>query len=396
MKPILVLLAAVVIQACLGGVYGWSTFVPALKSEHEFTTGQTQIIFGLTIAAFALTMVWAGRLAARWGPRVVGFTGGVLFWIGYRLAALSGGSFPVVLTGIGLVAGASIGFGYVVALTTAVQWYPQRKGLVTGIAVTGFGGGAIILSSVVTRLFREGWLVLDIFRMMGWVGGVAVALASMFLFRPPRANQTAGADAVPYTLRGDRFFISLIVGMFCGTFSGLLVVGNLKPIGMDGGLSAEAAALAISFLAAGNALGRLVWGWIADRMGYKSIPFSLIFFAGGLGLLLVGRVSSWGFSAVALLVGIGFGACFVLYAAQVAARYGAAAVAKIYPLVFLAYGLAGTTGPSVGGFLFDYTASYVIPILVAIAVLCGGAWYTWKVEISQRAAPHFTPERQAP
>lgn len=385
MKRALVLPAAVVIQACLGGVYGWSSFVPALKSAHGFTTGQTQIIFGLTIAAFAFTMIWAGRLATRWGPRVVGMVGGVLFWLGYMVAAQSGGAFFRVLAGIGLVAGASIGFGYVVALTTAVQWYPERKGLVTGVAVTGFGGGAIILSSIATRLFSHGWKVLDIFRMIGWVGGPAVAIASMFLFRPPQTNKAAGGDSASYTLRGDRFFISLVVGMFCGTFAGLLVVGNLKPIGIDGGLSAQAAALAISFFAVGNALGRLMWGWIVDRMGYKTIPLSLLVFAAALGLLLIGRASSWGFSAVSLLVGLGFGACFVLYAAQVAARYGAAAVAKVYPLVFLAYGVAGTTGPSVGGFLFDHTASYVIPILVAIAVLCVGAWYTWRVELSQRS-----------
>ena len=377
MKRAFVLPAAVLIQMCLGGVYAWSAFVPALKGELGFTTAQTQLVFGLTIASFTIAMVFAGRLLIRWGPRWVGLLGGLLFAAGYTVAARASGGYPALLCGVGLVAGASIGFGYVAALTTGVQWFPRHKGLVTGVAVAGFGAGAILLSSAVSSFLRDGGSVLNVFRAIGWAGGAVVCAASLLLFRPPRTEAGASSGASPRSLRSDPFFRSLVVGMFCGTFAGLLVVGNLKPIGLDGGLPAHVAIVAISFFAVGNTLGRIVWGWIADRIGYRAIPLSLLLLGVALGLLLVARGSGWGFSAAALLAGLGFGACFVLYAAQVATHFGAAAVASIYPLVFLAYGLAGTTGPWVGGHLFDLTSSYAPPIFVAIGVLGIGAWYTW-------------------
>jgi len=377
MKRMFILPAAVLIQTCLGGVYAWSAFVPVLRSEYGFSTAQTQIVFGLTIASFTIAMVLAGCLLARWGARRVGLLGGLLFTAGYLLAAQANGWFPALLGGIGLVAGASIGFGYVAALTTAVQWFPRHKGLVSGVSVAGFGAGAILLSSVVSRFLRDGWSVLNMFRAIGWVYGAIICAAALCLFRPVTTSASVPAVPAQKKLLGDPFFKSLFVGMFCGTFAGLLVVGNLKPIGMDGGLSASEAMLAISFLAIGNTVGRIGWGWIADRLGYRAIPLSLILLGVALGILLGARVSAWSFFVAALLVGLGFGACFVLYAAQVAAHFGTAAVAKIYPLVFLAYGLAGTLGPWIGGHLFDLTASYVPPMIVAIFVLSIGAGYTW-------------------
>lgn len=387
MKRALVLLAAVLIQTCLGGVYGWSTFVPALREEFGFSTGQTQIVFGLTIASFTVAMVLAGRLMAQWGPRIIGLIGGILFAAGYLLAARSTGDFPHLIVGIGLVAGASIGFGYVAALTTGVQWFPRHKGLVAGVAVAGFGAGAILLSSLVPRLLRDGWPVLEIFRGIGWTNGLVVCTASLFLFRPPRTEPGMPDAVAPQNLHRSPLFRSLIVGIFSGTFAGLLVISNLTSIGMDAGLTADAANLAIGFFAIGNAAGRIGWGWISDRVGYRAIPLSLLLLGAVLGLLLGARSSPVGFPAASLLAGFGFGACFVLYAAQVASHFGAGAVARIYPLVFLAYGLAGATGPWMGGYLFDVTSGYDLPFTVAMVILGIGAWHTSRTHRALRPGP---------
>ncbi len=381
-KGLLVLPAVVLIQSCLGGLYAWSAFVPPLRADFGYSAAQTQQVFGLAIAVFTLALVLAGRLLAPWGPRRVALLGGVLYACGHLISSASAGRFGWLLTGFGLLSGAGIGFGYVAALTTGIQWFPSRKGLVAGVAVAGFGAGAILLSRLTDALLHNGHTVLAVFRVIGLAYGTVICLAAAFLFRPPAVTGVRGRVAVQEVLR-DGAFRSLATGIFCGTFSGLLVVGSLKPIGLDGGSTAATATAAISLFALGNASGRLVWGLLSDRFGYAVVPLSLAFMAVAQTLLLLVRFVPAAFSAGAFLVGFGFGACFVLYAAQVAARYGADQVASVYPLVFLAHGVAGITGPPLGGLLYDRTQSYVWPIVVALAVLAFGVWRTLRAARGQ-------------
>jgi OFA family oxalate/formate antiporter-like MFS transporter len=305
--------------------------------------------------------------------------GGLLFACGHLTASASAGQFAWLLAGSGLLGGAGIGFGYVAALTTGIQWFPKRRGLVTGVAVAGFGAGAIILSSLTTVLLHNGYKVLDILHVIGLGYGAVVCLAAVFLFRSPFAAGAGRGHVVAKDLLKDRVFRALATGIFCGTFAGLLVIGSLKSIGMDGGSTSGTATAAISFFALGNASGRLAWGWLFDRFGYPVIPFSLLFLGGTLALLLLVRFAPAAFSASAFLVGFGFGSCFVLYAAQVALSYGADQVASIYPLVFLAHGVAGITGPPLGGFLYDCTRGYAWALIAGIAVVAFGAWRTFRV-----------------
>lgn len=378
-RSLFVLPAAIVIQACLGGIYAWSAFVAPLRKEYGFTSGQTQLVFGLAIATFTVAMVFAGRLLPRWGPRRVALLGGGLFACGHWIAGRSDGRFAWLLVGFGLLHGASIGCGYVAALTAGIQWFPRNRGLVTGVAVAGFGAGAIVLSSLADSLMKAGWTVLRIFQAIGWGYGATVCFAACFLFRPPRAAGGGVDLRTGRNLSKDPFFRAMVAGVFCGTFAGLLVVGNLEPIGMDGGLTSGAATIAVGLFAVGNAAGRIAWGWISDRLGYITVPVSLLFLGASLVFLMLARFSAVAFWTGSFMVGLGFGACFVLYAAQVASRYGTAEVARVYPLVFLAYGVAGITGPPLGGYLYDLTRNYGWSLVAGVAVLAIGAGWTWAV-----------------
>ncbi len=377
LKRRFVLPAIALIQMCLGGIYAWSVFVPGLGTEHGLGAGQTQFVFGLTFGTFTVSMLLAGRLLPAWGARWVGVLGGLLYACGQVTASASGGRFGGIVLGYSLIGGAGIGFGYVAALTTGVQWYPKHKGLVTGVAVAGFGIGSVLLATLAMSFLQGGWTILEVWRAIGWVYGSVVCAGSLLLFRPP-IDSTVSAVNVSKgkPLLRDPAFRNLGLGMFCGTFSGLLVIGMLKPIGMASGLPSETAALAISALAIGNTAGRITWGWIFDRIGYPAIPVSLLFSGVALGTLIAAGVSPVTFVVAAILVGFGFGACFVLYAAQVAARYGVRDVGRVYPLLFLAYGVAGITGPLLGGLLRDWTGSYLWPIAVSAAVAAAGAWWT--------------------
>ncbi len=378
-KRIAILPAVMLIQTCLGGVYAWSAFVPILTTDYGLAMSRAQLVFGLAILTFTVAMVAAGRLLTRWGPRRVALVGALLVSSGHMITAWSGGRFPWLIGGYGLTVGAGIGFGYVAALTSGLRWFPQRKGAVTGVAVAGFGLGGFLLASLAGTWTRAGWSFQEIFFTIGWAYGAVLVLGSLLLFRPPGG----AADGLPNDIAGMRFvksqgFRVLAPGMFCGTFAGLLVIGLLKPMGLAAGLSPEGTTRAIGGLAAGNVAGRLVWGWLYDRIGYRTIPAALLLLSLAIGGMMVSRFSSAAFFAAGSLVGFGFGACFVLYAAQVAATHGVDQVGRLYPFLFLSYGIAGIAGPLLGGLLHDWTGHYSAPLAMAALVAALGVWLTWR------------------
>ncbi len=374
MKKWMVLLAGISLQAILGGVYAWSAFVPSLVAQHGLTNREGGLIFGVTIAVFTIAMVPAGRLLQAFGPRVTAGIGALLFAAGYLVASFSGGRFPVILVGIGCLTGIGIGAGYVCPLTVTMKWFPNNKGLVTGMAVAGFGGGAVLLSALVQFLLTAAqWNVLEIFRLVGVVlGGVALGSA-LLLSEPDRSVHGETGYAMQTTRLAphvfSRTFGLLCLGMFVGTFAGLLVVGNLKPILLQSSLGGSVVTWGISVFALGNATGRIIWGQVHDRMGTR--PAVLLSLA-TLGIALMPMIFALpaSYMLVAIAVGgFGFGACFVVYASSLVQHFGIHLFPRLYPLCFLGYGLAGLVAPGLGGWISDRTGSFSPALILSASMV---------------------------
>ena len=383
MKKFIILAAAIVLQTALGGIYAWSAFTPALMATHHLSTAQTQWIFGLAIATLTLTMILAGGMLERWGPRLTAGLGGLLFGGGYYLASASQGNFILLALGIGLIAGAGTGFGYICPLAVAVKWFPNHRGLVTGLAVAGFGGGGALLSTVADRLLMKGLDVLAVFRVVALSYGPVILLAALVLGFPTSFGQPGGKIRMQIAdlfVRGD--FWQLAAGMFAGTFAGLLVIGNLKPLGLDAGVSAAAATAAVGLFALGNAAGRICWGAAYDRWHDKMLPLGLAFITAAVLMLLLPPGDAL-FMVTSFLIGFGFGSCFVLYAARVATVYGVDSVAGIYPFIFLFYGFAGIIGPVAGGMLYDLTQSFFAAILTSAVIAALGTVFIFPMAINR-------------
>lgn len=391
----IVLAASVVIQASLGSVYAWTTFVGPLTGNYGLSTAETQIVFGSLIAVFAITTNFSGRLLDRLGPRTLSIISGLLFGCGYIFASFGGGSFLSLLTGIAFIVGLGTGCGYVVPLAVCARWFPDHKGLVTGLAVAGFGGGAVVLTSMATALLDGGMDVLHVLRGVGLLYGALVVLAALFMRSP--APLSISAEKRPISISAlirDHAFWAFVIGIFCGTFSGLLINGVLSPMAGEGGLSSAMAALAVSVFAVGNAAGRISWGIIADRLAGPAIMHNLVFLtfalAAFLGVMNLGSAAL--FIIAAGLVGFGFGGCFVVYAAAVGSRYGIDRLAGIYPLVFVAYGASGIAGPLAGGALHDafgaYTHGVTLSIVIVIAGTIAGGLLLRIGRSTTPAAPH--------
>ena len=368
---ILVVASAVLVQTLLGSLYAWSVFIPPLREGYDISTTQTQWVFGTMVFVFVIIMTLMGQILDRIGARTAVVMSGLLYGGGYVLAGSVEGAFWSVLLGIGVISGAGIGAGYVAALACCVRWYPQRKGLVTGLAVSGFGGGAVIVSMLGQRLMMQGWDVLQIFQLLGWVcGGLILLLAGWI--RLPVLPPTAAESYVSINPLLRRQFWASCIGIFAGTFAGLMVIGNLASMGRAGGLDSGLTTLAVAGFAVGNCLGRLVWGVVFDRLGFAVLPTSVALI--GLTMLGVDLASSQPmlFLVASLGAGLMFGSCFVLFAAYVAQVFGATRLGRIYPLVFMFYGLAAIIGPPVGGWMYDRTGSYDWAVWIAACVAWSG------------------------
>lgn len=382
----IILFAGVIIQIILGGVYAWSTFTPYLTKNYNLSKGQCGFIFGLTIAVFALAMVFAGRVIIKKGPRFTAGIGAILFIAGYIVSSFSNGNFVLLLLGLSVITGAGIGFGYICPLSVGMKWFPDKKGLVTGIAVAGFGGGAVLLSSVARYFLNTGIDVLEFFYWIGLINGTLLFIASLFLVNPPITDVVISEkfeESMIFTLP----FGIMAVGLFSGTFSGLLIIGNLTPIIVKAGLSDIQAVRAISIFAVGNALGRILWGYVFDYFNYKSIPASLG--ASALFILfLLFPLKTWGLLLVSGLVGFGFGANFVIYAAAISRYFGCDNFSKLYPICFLGYGIAGLIAPGTGGWLADKFGSYEWALLLSIAIVSFSCILTsWGLSVFQNGRP---------
>ncbi|HEX43071.1 MAG TPA: MFS transporter, partial [Phycisphaerales bacterium] len=199
----LVVVGGILIQLCLGAIYAWSAFTKKLTAEpYEFTKTQTQIIFSVGLLTFALVMALvAGRWQKKVGPRKVAITGGIVLGIGYLLAGFAGASFMGILVGVGILGGAGIGLAYVCPIAALVKWFPDKKGMITGLAVAGFGFGALLwimltggfkfgawvnLTPGWDGLYGDGWSVSSVFKLYGVLFAVLVTLGSLVMVNPPQ------------------------------------------------------------------------------------------------------------------------------------------------------------------------------------------------------------------
>ena len=387
----LVVIGGILIQLCLGAIYAWSAFTIKLEAEpYGFSGTQTQWVFSLGLASFAFFMALiAGKWQARSGPRIVALTGGIVMGLGYIIGWLSGTNFWGVLLGVGLVGGAGIGLAYVCPIAALVKWFPDKKGLITGLAVAGFGFGALIwvkltqgfvfgpvkLTGDWGGLYGMDWTVNQVWMLYGILFAVIVALGSLVMINPPEgwkpagweppaaaeAGRTGGVDFAPGQMVARPQFWGLFFTFVFGAIAGLMVIGVIKQFGTDkltaGGVGRvdEITGTAMGlFLALFNGLGRIIWGTISDFTGRKA-AIILMSLAQGIMMLLFFWVggSEWGLYIGAAIIGFNFGGNFALFPAATADFFGNKRVGENYPFVFLAYGVGGIVGPLLGGWMRD-------------------------------------------
>lgn len=386
MKKYLTVFASFMIMLCTGSVYAWSIIASELMNDYGFTAFQSQVIFAAIIAIFPVTMIFVGRISRDIKYRTLGYISGLFFFAGYFIAGQSQGNFSIILLGIGVLAGIATGFGYWLALTAPVQWFPERKGLITGISAAGFGLGAIFMTAISEKILGSGKDVMQVLRIVGLSYGLIIVLLSNLVHHAPEPEHDLKAERVQTSkLIHTPIFRKLFIGIFLGTFAGLMVIGSLKIIGQQSGISAQHLVFSISLYAIANFLGRLIWGYSSDHIGASiSIFLALILQSTALILLNIIPLNAISFLILVFFIGFGFGGNFVLFAKETAEFFGVENLGIIYPYVFLGYAIAGVAGPISGGLLFDLSDTFCYAICLASLMSFAGALLFLKEMITSR------------
>lgn len=386
-----VTLAGLGINLALGVLYAWSVIAKSLVTDWGWSAGSASLPYAVACGIFALSMVFAGRAQDRFGPRIVATLGGALTGLGMLVASMATpDSGAAMVLGFGVMAGSGIGLGYAAATPAAVKWFPAaRKGLITGLVVSGFGLASVYIAPLTQTLLHDHGIAVT-FRALG-VGFLVVTIAlAQLLQNPPKGYLPSRATArVPAheirdygwreMVRTRQFALLWLMYAFAA-FAGLMIIGHMAKIAALQMPGTDLGFLLVAVLAVGNATGRVVAGVVADRLGgVRTMLAVFVFQALMMGVLWMAGTPSL-LIPVAALVGFSYGANLALFPSTTQEYFGTANYGVNYGLVFTAWGVGGVFGSMTAGTIVDSTGSYAIAYAVAsgLCLLAAGLTFATK------------------
>src|SRR5215213_762228 len=363
--------AGVAMQIALGAVYAWSVFRKPLSEHFDTSVSRVNLIFSLAILALGFAAYFGGRWMGRVGPRRVGMAAGVLYGAGIILASLSSSSILLLYLTYGVLAGIGIGLGYIVPVATLIKWFPDKRGVITGIAVAGFGAGAVLTAPVAKSLISSVG-VFETFAILGVAYAILVIGAAFFIKNPPEGYKPEGwePDTTERADRSGRDFefgealrtwqwFALWTLLFLNVTAGIAVISEAAPMTEEiAGASATAAASLVSLIAIFNGVGRFAWASFSDVIGRRWV-FLIMFAIQAVVFFLLPNASSYAlFAALACVILFCYGGGFGTMPAFAADYFGSKNVGRIYGLMLTAWSAGGVVGPLLISKIRDSTGAY--------------------------------------
>lgn len=412
--------AGVIVMICLGTVYSWSLFTRPLIATQHWSNTTTTWAFALAIFFLGVGAVIGGRWQDRTGPRVVTLTGVVLWGVGNLLAGIgtpSLGAWWLYLT-YGVIGGLGLGMGYITPVAVVTKWFPDKRGLASGMVVMGFGLGAFVYNQIVPRIgsfaaaakhagafitakdaatkagtafdpaaagvamtSADTAAIMNAFIVSGIVFIIIGGICAWMLSNPPEGYTVGGAVATAaaagpsftpgQAMRTPQMWLLWLM-LFLNVTAGILIISNAVPIYSDlTGAVAAVAAPIYGFLAVFNGLGRFLWGAISDRIG-RNMAYVLIFGIQVIVFLILGQLHSLvavgiAFGIVLLCYGGGFGTMPSFNADYFGTKY----MGVNYGVILTAWGFAGIVGPIIAAKVKDATGSFtgaLVPVAIMLLI----------------------------
>lgn len=379
-------IAALVINLCLGTVYAWSVFVRPLTEHYTaalgraVTANEVLLPYSVILAVFSITMAVTGSYVETHGPKRITVCGSFLTGLGWVLASLAP-SIPLLTVLYGVIGGAGIGIAYGATVAVAARWFPDRRGIAVGLTVLGVGFSAFVTANLAGFLIAA-YGVMSTFRIFGiGIILVSVPLALPLAFppagwrpagwQPPSVEGHAVCECDRKAMLRSSAFYGLFSCYFIACFSGLMAVSISSPVGTEVLQIPTALATAlVGFFAVFNGGGRPLFGWLTDLLTPRRtamFTFALIALASIL-MWQMASVAAY-IAAFSLLWGC-LGGWLAIAPTATAAYFGTRDYPRCYGVVFLAFGAGAIAGPQLAGFIRTATGSYlgVFPCVLVFAL----------------------------
>jgi OFA family oxalate/formate antiporter-like MFS transporter len=378
-----IVLGGFLLNMSLGTFYAFSAFLLPMEKEFGWTRAQTSLATTLGFGMISFWFVLGGYLQDRKGPRLVAAIGTVLFSFGFFLASEIH-SLAMLYISIGICVGAGNGFAYVVPTAVGAKWFPDKRGLIVGLMVGGYGAGSGVFGPLASRLIELiGWReTLHAFSILFFL---MMLVATLLLKNPPGGYQVGGAplrpDKSPWTppadvptsrmLRTSKFW-ALWIAYCLGTTAGLMVISQLVPFVRAAGHGPAVAAFAILVGAVGNTAGRILSGWVSDHIGgLRTLCIVLVISAVVMPALFLGRAHQLTLYLALAAVYYCYGTQLSVYPSTICELYGTKYLGLNYGILILAWGVAGVIGPLLAGRVYvafgEYRWAFFIAGVVSFA-----------------------------
>ncbi|QEN05237.1 MFS transporter [Thiospirochaeta perfilievii] len=364
-QKLIILFGAVLMQISIGAIYSWTLFNEALHNKFNWDISDILLTNSLIIFVFAFTTMFSGRLLDRFGSRIIGTIGGILYGLGLILTSRADTLIELYLF-YGVIAGIGVGFVYVCPLATCIKWFPKKKGLVTGIAIGAFGMGSLIFKTVIEALIiNKG--VSQSFLWLGMIYLILTVTGSRLLKEPSKSHSDKHKEnnSTLYTVRTmvkTKNFYFIWFSYLLACIGGLLLISSAVEVGLNvAHVTFTQATSAVIIISIFNTLGRLFWGIISDKIGCR-LSAMLMFILSALALFTISLIpiNIFLFYFLIAIITFCFGGFLVIYPTITSEYFGLTNLGRNYGLVYQAYGVAALIGP----ILLKHSNSYTTPFII--------------------------------
>ena len=370
----------------LGTVYSWSVFRLPVEELYSVGAAQSGLPYMTALLFYSLFMFLTGRYFKGWSPRATILVGSLLVSAGWILSAFAP-NIQVLIVTYGVISGAGVGIAYGAPLAVVTRWFPEKKGLVIGLVLLGFGLSPLVTAPL-ARMLVEQYGVARTFLVLGIVFGMLLPMLSM-PFKYPESEGAEGGgssgvsagarDVTSAEMMKSANFKGLYLNFIIGTMIGLMMIGLTSSIGTELiGMAQKDVVLFISIFAVFNGIGRPVFGWLTDRLSAKTamlLSYAQIITAAG--LMLSAKNGSIGLFAVAFAIfWFNVGGWLAIAPTATNNMYGPKHYSQNYGIVFTAYGIGAVLGVSSSGLLLDAFQNYDYIFYLVIASCLMGSLLT--------------------
>lgn len=376
----LVAIGGILLHLMIGSVYAWSVFTGPIAKQTGWALSSVTVAFSIAIFFLGMSAAFMGRLVERFGPRLTGTVAALLYGSGILLTGLAVQleSLPLLYIGYGVVGGLGLGAGYVTPVSTIIAWFPDKRGLATGMAIMGFGFAAMLTGPIAQNLIAGIGLVPTMY-VLG-TAYLLIMLTAAQVIRKPRPGEVPAADiAKSVSLTGTAMtanqavktcsFRYLWLMFFINITCGIGLVAVASPMAQQQtGMSAATAAMMVGVVGLFNGFGRLAWATLSDLIG-RPLTYTLIFtvdVAMLAGILVFSSPLLFGI-ALCLIMSC-YGAGFSVIPAYLGDVFGTKQLGAIHGYVLTAWAVAGVVGPTLLSLSDQYFHSYTYSLIFFVAL----------------------------